>query len=592
MAIMEKMRNSTTAILWLLIFSFGLLWVLADTQMFDAISAGPRQLGEVNGEPISFEAYNARVSYYLDQHSQQYGGEITPEIRALYEEQAWNDLVQANLVQQKIAEIGIEVTDQELVDMIVGPNPDPFIRQQFADDNGAIDQVALRAAIEAPENSEIWIMIESQLREKRRQQKISNYLAAAGRVTQGDVEREYLRANTFADVRYVRLPYAAITDSMVSVTDDEISRYYRDNKDQFKREASYDFSYVSFPVIPTADDTARTFEEVAGLRESFRTAESDSAFLVLNESIIPFNPSFVASDEIREEFRPVTALRPGEVSEVVTIDGNPYVFKLIERRAGQIKFGVLARAVVADPLTTVDGISELAEDFRYYAETDGFEEEAQRLGYAVESSFTTKGAPFAAGLGQSLQLPAVLERLENGDISDVVELQGQFVVLRMNERIDEGSRPLDEVRSVINSRLLQEKKADKATDELRKLVAAATSTTVDALAEEIGLEVGAASDIRMDATVISEIGREPLLVGAVFAQPVGTLSKVIKGVSAAYVVEVTDRTSVDLANVPASSFDPIRLRLQQERTNEISQALLPELQKEAKIKDFRSILLQ
>lgn len=47
MGVMERMRNSTGIILWVLIGSFGLLWVLADVNFFDALQAGPNSLGAV-----------------------------------------------------------------------------------------------------------------------------------------------------------------------------------------------------------------------------------------------------------------------------------------------------------------------------------------------------------------------------------------------------------------------------------------------------------------------------------------------------------------------------------------------------------------
>src|SRR5690625_3107165 len=111
---MEKNRRSTWSITWLLIISFGLLWVLADTQVFDAIALGPRSLGEVNGDPITLEEYNNRVSFYNEQFSLQTNQSMPIEMRAMYENQAWEDLVAARLIRQKMDELGITVTDNEL----------------------------------------------------------------------------------------------------------------------------------------------------------------------------------------------------------------------------------------------------------------------------------------------------------------------------------------------------------------------------------------------------------------------------------------------------------------------------------------------
>jgi peptidyl-prolyl cis-trans isomerase D len=594
MGVMERMRNSTTAILWLLIVSFGLLWVLADTQMFDAISAGPRQLGEVNGEPITFDAYNSRVSYYLDQHSQQFGGDITAEIRSIYEQRAWDDLVQANLLQQKINELGITVTDEELVEMITGPNPDPFIRQQFADDQGNIDRVALQAAIEAPENSEIWVVIESQLRENRRQQKVTNYLTSSNRVSRQEVVAEYMRQNTVADIRYLRVPYSSIPDSAVAVTDSEIRSFYRANLGLYEREASFDFSFVSFPVTPTSDDSARAFDEVRLLAGAFAEAEDDSAFLADVQSAIPFNSAFVPAEDVREEYNAVTTLAVGETSDVISIGGQPHVFKKTAEQGGEIQFGILTFPVVADPLTTVDVVSEQAEDFLFYAAENGFEEEAERLGRQVQTSFTTKGAQFAAGIGQSVQIPTVLESLKEGELSEVIELDWQFVVIRMDRINEAGARPLDEVRTQIQNRLLLRKKGELAAERLAEVLRdgapGATLEELAALSDDV--DAGGASNIRMDATVVTGLGREPQVVGAVSELAQGERSGVIEGASAAYVVEVDSKTGIDSALLSESQLQPVRLRLQQERGALLSQVLIEELRNEAEIKDFRSLLLQ
>ena len=152
MGVMEKMRKSTGVILWVLIFSFGLLWVLADTNFFNVIERGPRSLGSVNGEKISLKEYNNRVNYYSEEYSRQTGNSMTPELRAQYQQRAWNDLVTSKLLQQKMDQLGIKVTDQEVVNMITGKNPDTFIKQQFQKKDGTIDRVALQSAIEAPEN--------------------------------------------------------------------------------------------------------------------------------------------------------------------------------------------------------------------------------------------------------------------------------------------------------------------------------------------------------------------------------------------------------------------------------------------------------
>ncbi|MGK7370305.1 MAG: peptidylprolyl isomerase, partial [Candidatus Halalkalibacterium sp. M3_1C_030] len=387
MGVMEKMRKSTGIILWVLIFSFGILWALADTKVFDAMQAGPNNLGEVNGEPISLEAYNSRISYYIDQYSQQTGNSITPEMRAYYEDQAWEELVTSKLIQQKMDELGITVTDQEVVEMITGENPDPFIRQQFQKEDGTIDRVALQSAIEAPENSEVWVMVEQQLRQKRRQQKMTNYVQSAMEVSSYEVEQAYIKRNTFADVSFVRFPFAEISDSAVNVTESDLRSYYNDNEEEFQRQESYRFKYVSFDKTPTKEDTARIVKEMKDLRSDFASTEDDSLFLVRYQSATPYSAEFVKKSEISEKYKPVLDLEEGEVSQAITKDGQVFSIKKLDERRDEVKFVVFSFDIKADPIATVDKKAEEADDFSFFAEEDGFEEEAERREFEVKEAF-------------------------------------------------------------------------------------------------------------------------------------------------------------------------------------------------------------
>ena len=101
MGVMTKFRDNTGVILWILIGSFGLLWVVMDVFDPNALMMGPRSLGSVNGEPISYEEYNSRVQYYSNAYSQQTGQSMNPELRAAYESQVWEEIVSAKLLEQK-----------------------------------------------------------------------------------------------------------------------------------------------------------------------------------------------------------------------------------------------------------------------------------------------------------------------------------------------------------------------------------------------------------------------------------------------------------------------------------------------------------
>ena len=590
MGVMEKMRNSTASILWVLIFSFGILWVLADTQVFDAWSAAPQSLGSVNGEPISLNEYNQRVNFYTEQYQQRTGGSLNPEMRAMYENQAWEDLVAAELIQQKMKDIGITVTDNELLEMVTGENPAPFIRQRFQAEDGSIDRIALRAAIEAPENSEAWIQVEQQLRDTRRQEKMSNFISSGLKVNSLEVKNEYISENSFANIRYVRFPYADIPAEEITTTEEELRAHYEDNQDRFQREETYRFRYVSWDKTPTAQDTTNIVNEVADLRTAFANAEDDSLFLDRYGSVVDYTGAYVAAGEIRNEYQPVVDLEVGEVSEVVMINGNPHVFKKVDQRGDEIKFGVLSYPVIADPIATIDRLAEQASEFEFYASSEGFVQEAERRELEIQETTASKGSSFIPALGQSQQTLQVLENLSEDDISEPIETNTHFVVVQMIQKTPEGARPFPEVRSQVENIVINNKRMDMMLERVQDLYR--NNAGLEALATASEKEVQTTEDLRMAATRIPDAGREVGVIGKIFNMEQGDLSEPIQGENGVYVVEVTDLTMANPENMTDTQRQQIEGRLEQQKFMAFNQVFLDQLKADADIEDNRSVLLQ
>ncbi|MEX2600847.1 MAG: SurA N-terminal domain-containing protein [Balneolaceae bacterium] len=589
MGTMEKMRNSTPIILWVLIFSFGILWVLQDTQVFDAMAVGPQYLGSVNGDRIGLDEFNSRVSYYTDQYNQQTNAPIPADMRANFEEQAWEDLIAERLMSQEMDRLGISVSDEELISMVTGDNPDPFIRQQFQDESGNIDQIALRAAIEAPENREVWMVIEQQLRQNRRQQKMSNFILSGLRISSSDIDQEYRNQNSFADVSFVRFPYGEISDDELTVTDEELRTYYDQNEQQFFRDQTWQFSYISFDKTPTAEDTLRTVQDVEELIPQFEDAEDHAAFLQRVDSSIPFQDTFTAIEDIREEYQVVTDLEVGEVSDAFMVNGQPHVIKKVEQDGDQIKFALLSFRVIADPIATVDRLADEAEEFVYFANSDGFEAEAENQGFEIRQATATKGSPVIPGLGNAAAVVRELEQMSRNGISEAIELADQFVVVQLRETVAAGPRPFEDVRPQIESAVRDQKRKEMMVQQVSSLMS--DNQGLGALAEAAGREVQSATSVRMGSNTLANAGREPEIIGSMFTLEEGSESGILEGDQAVFVLRVENLDLADPATMSSEERRQIREELEQEKFGMYTSTWLERLKEEATIRDNRSILL-
>lgn len=589
MGVMTKFRDNTGIILWILIGSFGLLWVVMDVFDPNALMMGPRTLGSVNGEPISYEEYNGRVQYYSNAYSQQTGQSMNSELRAAYESQVWEEIVSAKLLEQKMDELGITVTDDELLDMVYGENPDPLIRQYFQREDGTIDPFMVQNVLSDEQYSQEAIAIELQLRQKRRQEKLSNYITSGLQVTQTEIEREFVWRNTFAELEYLRFPYSDVNESTIQIPDMDLYSYYNANKELYTQEKSYRANYVRFSTLPTSEDSAIIREELENLRTDFTIAESDSVFLVMQQSSTPFNGVLVDKDELREEYNAVLSVAVGEVTEVLDLGTSAAIIKKISEDRNKIQFAVMSRIYEALP-ATLNEAGEKADEFQYFADENDFIEEANRAELSVGSIFATDGNTFISGLGNSQQVLDFLSRSDVGDISAPIELSNELVVLQLIEVTEEGFRPFEDVRSQLEAAVRIEKRKEILQAQIQEWLT--QHNDMISLSEATGKSIESVVNVSANSTVLKGAGREPEVIGYAFSMDVDERSGPIAGESAVYVLHLINKTKPNLAATTPDTFENIRQQLEQELNNEYLSVWILQLKDEADIIDNRFVLLQ
>jgi hypothetical protein len=276
MGLMTRLRDNTHIILWMLVIAFGLIWVMTDAGLFEALGTQRMHVGEVNGHAISYQEYTETVDRYLQAYQQQTGESATPQMVELYRDMAWQSLTNEILRQELARRLGLRVSDSEILELVVGENPDPFIQQQFAGPDGRIDRNALLAAIRAPETREGWLQVEQYLRRKREAEKLEQLIATIARVSEGEIRQQYYLENKAVDIEYIVLPYADIPQSEIKITDGDLRRSYSAQRERYRVPASYSIEYVLFSKKPSREDTLRTLEELAQLKEEFARAENSA----------------------------------------------------------------------------------------------------------------------------------------------------------------------------------------------------------------------------------------------------------------------------------------------------------------------------
>ncbi len=341
MGTMNRMRENTGIVLWILVISFGGLWVLQDSGVFDTIGADP--LGKVivvDGDPITREIYSRQLEAQLEQVRRSNNGNVPPQQLEAERERAFNALVENKLREHMMDEIGVTVSDTEVRELILGENPHWIVRQNFSDGQGGINRAILQNVIDDPAQAPALIQLEQYIRLDRREQRLNQLLEASVRVSEVDAKAMWELEQKRADVEFFFLRYADVPDSLVTITDRDVSQYYSDNREDYAKERLYSVQIASLSRLPSQEDTLAIMQEIERLRQGFAETENDSLFLAQSASDVNWSDNFVGAStlspgELAILFEQDTEVQAGEIIGPIIVNGQAQLIKVAAARSAE-----------------------------------------------------------------------------------------------------------------------------------------------------------------------------------------------------------------------------------------------------------------
>ena len=319
MAILGKIRERSMfliIIIALALFSFVL------TGLFDANSPlfnkSTNIIGEVNGETISREEF----AQLVDQVNNSAGSSRASQMQNV--KNTWDNLVREKIYETQLEKSGIVVGEKDVWDQIISQ---PFVQNSpvFKNEAGFFDEEKFKEYVatlqdNAQENEQGknewfgWLEFERNIKSNLKLNSYSNLIKAGLGVTLKEGERFYFDQNTKMDIEYVHVPFNYIADSLVTISDDEIKQYVKENKKDFTFEPTVNLSFVKFDIKATpadekviADDLKKIINdrnEYSNAAKSevkiigFANATNIPEFFRENKSDSPFDDRFYTLKQI------------------------------------------------------------------------------------------------------------------------------------------------------------------------------------------------------------------------------------------------------------------------------------------------------
>lgn len=291
MAVIGTLRNKMGT--WVVVFVFVAIaaFTLNDILGNNSVLLGDNNVGEIAGTSISLQEYQAAVQEREMNYRLTFGRSPGERETPFLQEQAWEMLVARYAIQAQYDKLGIEVTSDEVKDMIWGKNIEQSLRSTpiFMNEAGQFDNNRVLQYLQyvgqlppTHEDRYRWESFQQSLAPSRIRIKYENMMIKTDHVTTAEAEREYHVQNDVAEVKYLFVPFYAISDSAANPPDKDLREYYNKNKEKYKTELTASLNYVTFPVVASAADSADIRDHMRQLANEFRTAENDSLFAISN----------------------------------------------------------------------------------------------------------------------------------------------------------------------------------------------------------------------------------------------------------------------------------------------------------------------
>jgi peptidyl-prolyl cis-trans isomerase D len=356
MGLMNKLRDKTHIILIILIVAF-LATIVFEWGMDYMGLRGDEvtELGSVNGQDIKFADFENQVNFAIDQQRQQTGQDPDETLVAMIRDQVWDNMVTQILIEQEIKKLGINVTNQEILNWVYNsPQTLPdVIKRNFVDSTGQFNMETYKQALatKTPEVQTFWSQVEEYLKQNLLQQKLQSVITGTVRVTEGEVMQKFKDENIRANVDFVFFDVNSIPDNQIDISEQELRTYYDNNKSEFKREEAAKMRYVIFPDAATVEDTVLVQKQLRALVKDLRKlnpSDTTTWGVVNDNSLNKFSDtSFIAPNIIAAEVVPfLFTASKDSVSDVIMASDGLHIVRIVDSREGQSTFSNAAHILV------------------------------------------------------------------------------------------------------------------------------------------------------------------------------------------------------------------------------------------------------
>lgn len=307
MAVIGKIREKFSILLLVLIGGSLLAFILNDfLSNRSSFFSKDRSAGEIAGEEISILEFENRVNKEIANYEERQQQPANNEVIYTIREQVWYQILTERLIDEEIYKLGLNVSEEELFDMIQGKNIHPQVKQAFT--NPQTGEFKKEDIIRFLKNMDQdpsgktkaqWLQFEDFIIKERLRNKYYTLIKKGITATSLEAKIDHIANNKRINIQYVAKRYNTIPDSTIQVSESEIEEYYDKYKYRYKQEEARDIAYISWNIYPSEKDFEDARQWAHQIYEEWSKItdfKEDSSFITEN-SENPFIPTYFSRNK-------------------------------------------------------------------------------------------------------------------------------------------------------------------------------------------------------------------------------------------------------------------------------------------------------
>ena len=547
MALMTTMRNRMHFVLWMLLIMFLLSMTIGGLvgganiidQIFGRINPADA-IGVVNGTRITPDEFTRAVNLRMGQYRS--GGQ-EPNEQQLYSirNEVWDNYVQDILLYQKIDELELTASDEEVLYHLKNNPPQFLLQDPIFSTDGVFDRVKYEQAINNPQGNE-WVEIEQFMKITFiPNYKLQQYIASSVIVTNDEVLKHYIKDNIDYTIEGIHVIGQKLKDEVDEPTDAEVRQAYEADLESFAKEETRNIRYVSWKKAPSQLDTIRVYEEaleiIAEVKSGTDFAQLADQFTedpgnqVTPDSGRGGNLGWFGKGQMVPSFEEAAfAADEGDIVGPVLSRFGYHVIKIHQKRQTNDKEEINASHILLNinmGSQTRESLRRGATRFSYDAEDYGFTaalDTHQVTDLKAENLETLSISVPGIGFLRDVVQFAFSDQTEIGTVSDRLENDNFFVIAVLDSIIPAGTKPFENVKSQLIRTVTIEKQKTAALElaNATKSIIDEGASLTDLVSDDIRLEL-VARDKKELSRGFNSIGRSHAVIGALMNSEIGNV---------------------------------------------------------------------